>query len=95
MYAGCVAGAIQKQIYLKYFEQSGFVNIAVQNEKPIHIPDAILDRYFDADEKDAFKKGKSGIYSITVFGQKPGIAKDDPKRMQIESFGPTGTSSCC
>jgi ubiquinone/menaquinone biosynthesis C-methylase UbiE len=98
MYAGCVAGAIQKHIYLKYIENAGFVNIAVQKEKPIYIPDEILDRYFDADGKENFRNGKSGIYSITVFGQKPGIKPlnaVDPLEGQKEYAGPDNTSSCC
>src|SRR6476660_8265856 len=35
MYAGCVAGAIQKQVYLELIEANGFKNIAVQKDKAI------------------------------------------------------------
>jgi SAM-dependent methyltransferase len=42
MYAGCVAGAIQKEAYLELIEENGFSNITIQKEKPIYIPDDIL-----------------------------------------------------
>jgi arsenite methyltransferase len=71
MYAGCVSGAIQKQVYLELIEQNGFENITVQKEKPIHIPDDILLNHLSAEELQAFRASKTGIYSITVFAQKP------------------------
>src|SRR5690606_474995 len=39
MYAGCVSGAIQKQVYLELVAQNGFKDITLQKEKPIVIPD--------------------------------------------------------
>src|SRR3982751_3277051 len=38
LYAGCVAGAIQKQTYINLIEANGFKNITVQKEKAIIIP---------------------------------------------------------
>src|SRR4028118_1706504 len=35
MYAGCVAGAIQKQVYLELIEANGFKNITIQKDKAI------------------------------------------------------------
>ena len=37
MYAGCVAGAIQKEEYLDSIKSAGFTNIILQKEKPIII----------------------------------------------------------
>ena len=37
MYAGCVAGAIQKTEYLNYIKEAGFKNITIQKSKPIVI----------------------------------------------------------
>lgn len=71
MYAGCVAGAIQKQVYLELIHANGFENIIVQKEKAIVIPDDILKNYLSAEEMNAFKNGDTGILSITVFAQKP------------------------
>jgi SAM-dependent methyltransferase len=71
MYAGCVAGAIQKQVYLELIEQNGFKNITLQKEKPIVIPDDILNNYLSENELNEYKSGKTGIFSITVYAEKP------------------------
>lgn len=71
MYAGCVAGAIQKQVYLKLIEANGFQNITVQKDKPIIVPDDILGQYLTAEQLSAFKQSGTGIRSITVYAEKP------------------------
>jgi SAM-dependent methyltransferase len=71
MYAGCVAGAIQKETYLGLIDANGFKNVTLQKEKPIIIPDDILKNYLSPAEIENFKKGKSGIFSVTVFAEKP------------------------
>jgi SAM-dependent methyltransferase len=71
MYAGCVSGAIQKEVYLELIRSNGFVNMTIQKEKPIIIPDDILVNYLSAEEISKFKSGSTGIFSITVFAQKP------------------------
>lgn len=72
MYAGCVSGAIQKESYLDLIKTNGFSNIKLQKEKPIIIPDDILVNYLSAKELSAFKSGNTGIFSISVYAQKPG-----------------------
>jgi arsenite methyltransferase len=71
MYAGCVAGAIQKQVYLELIEANGFKNITIQKDKAIIIPDDILSQYLSAEQIDEFKKSGTGIRSITVYADKP------------------------
>jgi arsenite methyltransferase len=71
MYAGCVSGAIQKNDYIRMAHEAGFLNLTVQKEKPIVIPDDILVRYLDADALAHFKSGNTGIFSITLYGEKP------------------------
>jgi len=71
MYAGCVSGAIQKQVYLELIEANGFKNITVQKNKPIVIPDDILSQYLTADEIKNLKQSNTGITSITVYAEKP------------------------
>jgi arsenite methyltransferase len=71
MYAGCVAGAIQKDEYLDIIRQSGFSEIQIQKEKRINLPDEILKEYLGENEIVEFKEGKSGIFSITVYAEKP------------------------
>jgi len=71
MYAGCVAGAIQKEAYLELIEINGFQEIKIQKEKPIIIPDDILSSYLSIDEIGQFNSSRTGIFSITVFAEKP------------------------
>jgi arsenite methyltransferase len=70
MYAGCVAGAIQKEVYLELINANGFSNITIQKEKAINIPDDILKNYLNEQELTSFKTGNTGIFSITVYAEK-------------------------
>ena len=70
MYAGCVAGAIQKEVYLELVKSTGFENITVQKEKPIIIPDDILKNYLNEKELSDFKSRTKGIFSMTVYAEK-------------------------
>ncbi len=71
MYAGCVSGAIQKEVYMELIHHNGFENITVQKEKSIIIPDDILSKYLDSNSVQNFKNASIGIFSVTVFAQKP------------------------
>lgn len=71
MYAGCVSGAIQKDVYLELISANGFQNIRIQKEKTITIPDDILKNYLHQTELADFKTGTTGIFSITVYAEKP------------------------
>ncbi len=95
MYAGCVSGAIQKEVYLELIRRNGFVNMAIQKEKPIIIPDDILVNYLSADEISKFKSGSTGIFSITVFAQKPapGSAASVGQKSSTENCKPG--AGCC
>lgn len=74
MYAGCVSGAIQKQVYMELITGNGFTNISIQKEKVITIPDDILLKYLSPAQMISFASGSSGIYSITVYAEKPTAA---------------------
>lgn len=71
MYAGCVSGAIQKDEYLDLIKKTGFTNITLQKEKKILIPDNILLQFINEEELNEFKQSNPGIYSITVYAEKP------------------------
>ena len=71
MYAGCVAGAIQKNEYLGLIESNGFKNITLQKEKVITVPDDILSNYLSEEQINEFKKSGTGIFSVTVYAEKP------------------------
>ncbi len=66
MYAGCVAGAIQKDKYLEIINHSGFKNIKILKEKEIELPDSLLLKYMNPDELKTFQRSKTGIFSITI-----------------------------
>jgi arsenite methyltransferase len=75
LYAGCVSGAVQKNVYLEMIEGAGFKNITLQKEKEIIIPDEILKNYLTEEEIATYKNGDTKILSITVYADKP--AKDE------------------
>lgn len=71
MYAGCISGAIQKDEYVKIIKEAGFTNITLQKEKRITLPDEILKEYLTPEAMADFKTGNTGIFSITVYAEKP------------------------
>lgn len=96
MYAGCVSGAIQKEEYLGYIQSQGFANMTIQKEKAIDIPDDILSKYLNTEELDQFKKGTTGIFSITVYAEKPGAKHRKPKiKLSELQGGCAPDSGCC
>jgi SAM-dependent methyltransferase len=70
MYAGCVAGAMQKEDYLGIVEEHGFIDISVHKERKIEVPEPVLAAFISENEMAAFKSSGAGIYSITVSGSK-------------------------
>jgi arsenite methyltransferase len=86
MYSGCVTGAVDKKEYFKIIEEGGFINVSLQKEKKINLPDEILLQYLSGPELDGLKQSNTGIYSVTVYAEKP--AKDERR-----CCGPE--SSCC
>jgi SAM-dependent methyltransferase len=71
MYAGCVASAIQKEVYLEFISLAGFEKITLQKEKVIVVPDDILRSYLNEEEILQYKQMGHVIYSITVYAEKP------------------------
>jgi SAM-dependent methyltransferase len=70
MYAGCVAGALQKEEYLGIVERQGFTDIQIHKERKIEVPDHVLTACISEMELDSFKQSGAGIYSITVSAKK-------------------------
>lgn len=70
MYAGCVAGASEKGVYLGIIKSAGFKNIQIKKERQIQLPDDALLKYLSAEDVAVFKKSNSGIYSITLYADK-------------------------
>lgn len=91
MYAGCVAGAIQKEAYLQHIQDAGFTNITIQKEKTISIPEDILSKYLNETEIRNLQAGQTGIFSITVYAEKPGT----PQEKRKVSLSELESDSCC
>lgn len=104
MYAGCVAGAIQKDEYLGYIQQLGFDSITIQKEKTIEIPDDLLAQHLSPQEVVSFKFGATGIFSITVFARKSNgdvhssdksVKQESEQQNRILNRGRCATKSTC
>ncbi len=97
MYAGCVSGAIQKSEYMNYIKEMGFENIIIQKEKMISIPKDILSKYLSLSELEDFNDGNTGIFSITVYAEKPGQKSEKPKvrLSELKASDCNPASGCC
>ena len=92
MYAGCVSGAIQMKDYLRLIEESGFENVTIQKQKPILLPDELLLEFLTKEQVQAFVASGTGIYSITVYGEKPG---GRPKKKMVSISEAREARECC
>ena len=71
LYAGCVSGALAQEDYLRIVREAGFQRVQVQQEKRITLSDELLGEFLPPEEIERFKKSEVGIYSITVYAEKP------------------------
>ena len=71
MYAGCVAGALNKDAYLRTVSEAGFASIAITKEKVFALPDSVLSKFLSPAEINDYKQSGVTILSITVYGEKP------------------------
>lgn len=71
LYAGCVSGALRKNDYMKLIREAGFVNVVIQKERKINLPDELLNKYLNTEQLRNYKEEFTGIASITVYGEKP------------------------
>lgn len=102
LYAGCVSGASDRREYLELIAKAGFENVQIQKEKVIALPADILGRYLSAAEVETYSGAALGLFSITVFAQKPG---GEPKkalptqkvRKELSTLAPSCApgSGCC
>jgi len=71
LYVGCVAGALQRSEYLGIIDQAGFEGIVTHKEKPITVPETLIENILGPEETANFMHGGVGISSVTVGGVKP------------------------
>ena len=96
MYAGCVSGAIEMDDYLGFIRAAGFENLQVQKQKPVLVPDHILLEYLSEEQLAVFLNSGIGIFSITVFAEKPGGApKPERKEKRKVNLAELKTAIAC
>ena len=71
LYAGCISGAVQKEEYLQTIRDAGFINVTVQKDRKIDIPNEVLARVLTLEQLRDFKRTRVGIFSVTVYAEKP------------------------
>jgi hypothetical protein len=71
LYAGCISGAVQKEQYLRFITGAGFAPPVIQKERRIDVPNEILLRHMTLEQLREFKRDRVGIFSITVYAEKP------------------------
>ena len=71
LYAGCVAGAMQRDEYLNLIRDTGFLDIQIKKEQQFVVTDALLTQYLKPEDIDLYRQSNAGVYSITVFARKP------------------------
>jgi SAM-dependent methyltransferase len=85
LYVGCVSGAIQKKDYLDGLSKAGFIHVKVQKERRVEVPREVLLQHLAAEELAAWEASGTGIFSVTVWGEKP----------MVEVRGKKSASSSC
>lgn len=71
LYAGCISGAVSLKEYLSIIEKTGFQNIGVRKRKRIELPESLVKDILNPDEYRLYKDAEIGIYSVTVYAEKP------------------------
>jgi SAM-dependent methyltransferase len=71
LYAGCVSGAERREQYLGHITQSGFINVSTPKEKPIHIPNEVLQEVLAVMPEEKRNLEGARLVSVTVRGVKP------------------------
>lgn len=71
MYAGCVAGASQRDDYLRIIQEAGLATPEIKQERQIVLTDDLLAAYLASDEIQQYRQSGHKLLSLTVFAQKP------------------------
>ncbi len=71
MYAGCVSGAEQRERYLGYIREAGFTAVSIPKEKPIVIPDDVIQSELAHLPEEQRSMGSARLVSVTVHAVKP------------------------
>lgn len=75
LYAGCIAGALQRSEYIAACTRAGFVDVRVTSSKEITLPASLLAPFLNPGEIREFRASGATILSITLVGTKPSTAR--------------------
>lgn len=70
LYAGCVAGAQQKDEYMATIRAAGFPDASIRSTRRLNLPQEVLDMFRGTEGPAGPGNDGFGIYSITVVGYK-------------------------
>jgi SAM-dependent methyltransferase len=70
-YAGCVAGAIPREEYLRIIAESGFGEIDVAAERRIHVPAELIVQSLTPAQRAEAERHDLHVLSVTVKAVKP------------------------
>ena len=76
-YAGCIAGAVRRDEYLRLMEAEGFSDIRIEQETPFSLGEEDLEAHGKSVAEsltippDAVREAAGAILSVHVFGRKP------------------------
>jgi arsenite methyltransferase len=70
LYAGCVAGALDRSDYLGIITGTGFEEVRVVAERETPIPESVLGEHDLNNDLGAFRAGGGRLFSVTVTGRK-------------------------
>lgn len=70
LYAGCVAGAMEREAYLGGLREAGFSAVEIVRERAVDVPDEVLAEAASTEEIQRVREN-GGLFSVTVRGRKP------------------------
>jgi arsenite methyltransferase len=72
-FAGCIAGAEKADVFMSYFQKTGFTQGGIVEVNKVELPLDILEKYLDADMIKKYNDINSdeGIFSVVLVVEKP------------------------
>lgn len=71
LHAGCISGAIDRDMYVGLLKDVGFVDVEIRKERVQELSDEFLHGYLSPQQVHSFRESGTSIASITVTGMKP------------------------
>jgi len=71
--AGCIAGAEKAEVFMSYFQKTGFTQGGIVEVNKVELPNDLLEKYLDADMIKKYNDINSddGIFSVVLVVEKP------------------------